>query len=67
MQLLIDVGINAWAVQLMCESYLRAHGELEEPVPADFFFPVQRTDCAGWKGVRVRLDAERAEDQEPSS
>ena len=51
MQLLANARINPWAVQLMCEDLLKH----PEPIPVDFFFPINRGDCPGHTGVRVRL------------
>lgn len=52
LQELADSRINPWAVQLMCEDLLK----LPNPVSLEFFFPINRGDCAGWSGVQVKLE-----------
>ncbi len=58
MQNLHDVGINPFAVQLLAESMLKSsyvsHKGIE---PLTFEFPVRRSDCAGWAGVRITIEA----------
>lgn len=57
-QALSDAGINPFGLQLVCESLLK--GPIADQVhargwPMDFFFPIDRSDCAGWAGVAVTL------------
>ena len=57
-QALIDSGINAFAVDLLAESFLKsplAKMTFEKGEPLKFFLPVQRSDCAGWVGVDITL------------
>jgi hypothetical protein len=54
------IGLNPFAVQLLAESILRSPvAELTVEKPQGFFFPVQRSDCAGWAGVRITFEAVR--------
>lgn len=60
MQTLIDAGMNAFAVQLLAESFLKnplAKRTSERGEPLRFFLPVRRSDCPGWMGVDFLLVA----------
>lgn len=52
MQALINCGLNAFAFDLMAESLLKSPA----PQRLDIVFPVSRTDCAQWAGVRFVLE-----------
>ena len=57
---LYTVGLNPFAVQLLAESLLKSPiAEMSIAEPLVLAFPVQRSDCAGWKGVRITLQAVR--------
>lgn len=59
------VGINPYAVELVAESVLKSPlAPMTVGKPQAIFFPVQRSDCAGWSGVQFTLEAVR-EAQEP--
>jgi hypothetical protein len=51
-QQLSNCGINPFGVELVAESLLQH----PRPVPVDFVLEVNRKDCAGWAGVRFKLD-----------
>lgn len=51
-QLLSDCGINPFAVQLLAESIMRH----PNPKPVRFLLPVNRSDCAGFSGLKVYLE-----------
>ena len=58
MQDLQTVGINPFAVTLLAESVLKSPlAEMTVNKPQGFFFPVSRSDCAGWAGVRITVEA----------
>lgn len=58
MQDLHTVGINPFAVTLLAESVLKSPiAPMTVGDPKTFFFPVQRSDCAGWVGVRITVEA----------
>lgn len=52
MQALINCGMNAFAFDLMAESLLKSPA----PQRLDIVFPVSRTDCDRWAGVRFVLE-----------
>jgi len=55
------VGINPFGVQLVAESLLKSPlAPMTADKPVTMFFPVQRSDCAGWAGVRFTFEAVRA-------
>lgn len=59
---LLSVGLNTFAVQLLAESLLRSPmAPISAGEPLTFFFPVHREDCAGWVGVKITLEAVRAQ------
>ncbi len=55
------VGLNPFGVQLVAESLLKSPiaPMSADDKPLTFFFPVQRSDCAGWVGVEITLKAVR--------
>lgn len=54
------VGLNPFGVQLVAESMLRSPvAPMSVKKPLALFFPVQRSDCAGWAGVKITLEAMR--------
>jgi len=56
------VGLNPFGVQLVAESVLKSGlAPISNEKPVTFFFPVQRKDCEGWSGVKITLEAVRAE------
>lgn len=56
------VGINPFAVVLVAESLLKSPvAEISVSKPLTFFFPITRSDCAGWVGVEITLKAVKAE------
>lgn len=58
MQDLHTVGINSFAVSLLAESVLKSPlAPMTVGDPQGFFFPVSRSDCAGWAGVRITVEA----------
>lgn len=58
MQDLHTVGLNPFAVQLLAESMLKSRlAEMYVDGPFSFFFPVQRSDCPGWCGVQITIQA----------
>ena len=62
MQDLHTVGLNPFAVTLLAESLLKSPlAPMTVGQPKTFEFPVQRSDCAGWVGVRITLEAIPAE------
>jgi hypothetical protein len=68
-QLLLDTGINAFGLDLVCESFLRSLTALrvtEQLGGALYFeYPIHRTDCPGHVGVRVRLEPMPDESEAP--
>jgi hypothetical protein len=59
-QALLDAGINAFAADLLAESYLRsglAQPLAEKGKTLQFFLPVNRSDCPTWKGVEISIKA----------
>jgi len=55
------VGLNPFGVQLVAESLLKSPlAPMTADKPVTMFFPVQRSDCAGWAGVRFTFEAVRA-------
>lgn len=64
MQNLHSVGLNPFAVQLLAESLLKSSYVKHCGVkPLTFEFPVRRSDCEGWAGVRITIEAVPAEPQ----
>ncbi len=58
MQDLHTLGINPFAVTLLAESVLKSPiVQMTVEKPQTFFFPVNRSDCAGWAGVRITIEA----------
>lgn len=58
MQDLHTLGINPFAVVLVAESLLKSPlATMTVGKPQTIFFPVRRSDCAGWIGVRITLEA----------
>lgn len=58
MQDLHTIGLNPFAVQLLAESVLKSPIAPDSVGdPKTFFFPVHRSDCAGWSGVRITFEA----------
>ncbi len=57
-QVLLDARLNAFAVDLLCESLLRspiAAQLAKEDRPLKFYVPMSRGDCQGWAGVDITL------------
>jgi DNA segregation ATPase FtsK/SpoIIIE-like protein len=55
-------GINPFAVVLLAESALKSpFVERMATEPLEFFFPISRSDCAGWAGVRLYVQPVAAE------
>ena len=68
MQDLHDVGINPFGVQLVAESLLKSPiAEMSVKEPLTLAFPVNRSDCPGWKGVRITLQAVRDDEAQGDS
>ena len=58
MQDLHIVGINPFAVELLSESVLKSPlAPMTVGKPQGFFFPVNRSDCPNWAGVRITVEA----------
>jgi hypothetical protein len=58
MQDLHTLGLNPFAAQLLAESVLKSPIAPESVAdPKTFFFPVHRSDCLGWCGVRITFEA----------
>lgn len=58
MQELHIVGLNPFGVQLVAESLLKSPmAPISIDKPLMFFFPIRRSDCAGWIGVNITLEA----------
>ncbi len=56
------IGLNPFAVQLLAESMLKSVYVRNCGVkPLTFEFPVHRSDCEGWAGVRITIQAVPAE------
>ena len=52
------VGINPFAVTLLAESVLKSPlAPMTVGKPQRIAFPVNRSDCAGWTGVRITVEA----------
>lgn len=52
------LGLNPFAVVLLAESMLKsAYVKNCGVEPLTFEFPVRRSDCAGWAGVRITIEA----------
>jgi len=53
-----QIGLNPFAVTLLAESMLKSDYVKHCGVkPLTFAFPVNRSDCAGWQGVRLTIEA----------
>ncbi len=47
-----------FAIELLTESFLRRAGmEKMDGIELEFFFPVDRSDCAAFSGVNIVLEA----------
>ena len=58
MQDLHTVGLNPFGVQLVAESMLKSPlATISVEKPVKLFFPIQRSDCPGWIGVKITLEA----------
>lgn len=58
MKNLHGIGLNPFAVTLLAESMLRSEYVKHcGTKPLSFNFPVNRSDCAGWAGVRITIEA----------
>jgi hypothetical protein len=58
MQNLHEIGLNPFAVTLLAESMLKsAYVKNCGAKPLSFKFPIERSDCAGWLGVRITIEA----------
>lgn len=58
MQAMHELGLNPFAVTLLAESMLKsAYVKQLGTKPLTFEFPVQRSDCAGWAGVKITIEA----------
>lgn len=58
MQDLHTIGLNPFAVTLVAESMLKsAYVKNCGSKPLTFEFPVRRSDCEGWAGVRITIEA----------
>jgi hypothetical protein len=55
-QNLHDCGVNVFAIDLLCESYLKSPiiGVLVKPLA--FEYPIVREDCKKWAGVKITLE-----------
>lgn len=52
------VGINPFAVTLLAESVLKSPlAPMTVGKPQRIAFPISRSDCAGWAGVRITIEA----------
>lgn len=52
------VGINPFAVTLLAESVLKSPlAPTTVGNPQRITFPINRSDCAGWAGVRITVEA----------
>lgn len=59
-QSLLDVGVNAFGVELFAESFLKsplATAAFEKSKTVRFFLPVRRSDTPGWVGVDIAIAA----------
>jgi hypothetical protein len=53
-----QMGINPFGVLMVAESLLKSSAaNISAVQPLEFFFPVERKDCAGWQGVMITLQA----------
>jgi len=58
LQDLHTIGINPFAVTLLAESVLKSPlAPMTVGKPQGFFFPIQRSDCPGWVGARITVEA----------
>ncbi len=61
------LGLNPFAVVLLAESVLKSPiAEMTVDKPQGFFFPINRSDCAGGAGVRITVEAVPQPDRTPS-
>ena len=61
------IGINPFAVTLLAESVLRSPlAPMTVGKPQGFFFPISRSDCAGWAGVRITVEAVPTDNATPN-
>jgi len=51
MQDMLNNGINAFGIELLCESVLK----MDDPIPLDFLLPIGREDCKEWAGCRIQI------------
>ena len=59
------LGINPFAVTLLAESVLKSPlAPMTVGKPQRIAFPVSRSDCAGWAGVRITIEAVREADRD---
>jgi len=57
-QMMLDIGLNPFGAELLCESLLRSQlaDRFAEPnKPMVIQFPINRSDCPGWAGVEITL------------
>lgn len=57
-QQLLDIGLNAFGLELFIESFLRsktADAIYKRGVPTTFTFPINRSEYPQWEGVQVTL------------
>ncbi|MFN7610244.1 MAG: hypothetical protein ACK5QX_04810 [bacterium] len=53
-----SVGLNPFAAELLAESLLKSPmAQMSAEKPLTICFPVKRSDCAGWIGVKITLEA----------
>lgn len=58
LQDLHTVGINPFAAVLVAESVLKSPlAERSKVEPLRFFMPIKRSDCPGWAGVWITVEA----------
>lgn len=65
-QAALDIGLNTFAIDLVCESLLRAkwvESMHERGEPFRVPWPVNRSDLPGWAGVEVTLRPLKAGDK----
>lgn len=52
------IGLNPFAVTLLAESMLKSdYVQHCGAKPLTFEFPIRRSDCEGWIGVRITIEA----------
>lgn len=54
---LLDAGLNVFAIDLLVESFLKRGGmiAIDDETVLEFFFPINRSDCAAFAGVNITL------------